>query len=163
MSRTPAEDRAHWERTADRMLLAVRPYATDRHALVRLPGVPSYNGPWSDGLEGFARTFLMAAFRLAGADGKDPHDLAGWYARGLAAGTDPADPERWPTFAECDQAKVEAASVALALHETRPWLWDRLDDRVRQQVLDWLAPMAGDPMPGNNWCTRRAGERSRRG
>ncbi|WP_371628137.1 DUF2264 domain-containing protein [Streptomyces sp. NBC_00341] len=151
MNRTPAEDRAHWERTADRMLLAVRPYATDEHALISLPGVPSHNGAHSDGLEGFARTFLLAGFRLAGAGGADPLDLAGWYAAGLAAGTDPANPERWPTFAERGQAKVEAASIAIALHETRPWIWDRLDDRVRQRVLDWLAPMVGDPMPGNNW------------
>ncbi|MFF2847905.1 DUF2264 domain-containing protein [Streptomyces sp. NPDC058001] len=151
MTRTPAEDRAHWERTADRLLLAVRPYATDRHALIRLPGVPSHNGERSDGLEGFARTFLLAGFRLAGAGGADPYDLAGWYAAGLAAGTDPGNPDRWPTFAECNQAKVEAASIALALHETRPWIWDRLDDQVRQRVLDWLAPMVGDAMPGNNW------------
>ncbi|MFC8823746.1 DUF2264 domain-containing protein [Streptomyces sp. NPDC057137] len=151
MNRTPAEDRAHWERTADRLLLAVRPYATDKHALIQLPGTPSHNGAHSDGLEGFARTFLLAGFRLAGAGGADPHDLADWYARGLAAGTDPSSPERWPTFAERNQAKVEAASIALALHETRPWIWDRLDDRVRSQVLDWLAPMVGDPMPGNNW------------
>ncbi|GGJ90319.1 hypothetical protein GCM10011583_22190 [Streptomyces camponoticapitis] len=151
MTRTPAQDRAHWERTADRLLLAVRPYATGEHALIQLPGTPSHNGVRSDGLEGFARTFLLAGFRLAGAGGADPHDLAGWYAAGLAAGTDPDNPERWPTFAECDQAKVEAASVALALHETRPWIWDRLDDKVRGRVLDWLAPMVGEPMPGNNW------------
>ncbi|MFE5038503.1 DUF2264 domain-containing protein [Streptomyces sp. NPDC056683] len=151
MNRTPAEDRAHWESAADRMLLAVRPYATEDHALVRLPGVPSANGELSDGLEGFARTFLLAGLRLAGAGGADPHDLAGWYAAGLAAGTDPGHPNRWPTFAERNQAKVEAASVALALHETRPWIWDRLDDRARQRILDWLAPMAGDAMPGNNW------------
>lgn len=151
MSRTPADNRAHWERTADRMLLAVRPYATDGHDLIHLPGVPSHNGAHSDGLEGFARTFLLAAFRLAGAAGADPHDLAGWYAAGLAAGTDPKNPERWPTFAECNQAKVEAASIALALHETRPWIWDRLEDEVRERVLEWLAPMVGDPMPGNNW------------
>ncbi|MFD3564769.1 DUF2264 domain-containing protein [Streptomyces sp. NPDC058686] len=151
MNRTPTEDRAHWERTADRMLLAVRPYATDEHALIDLPGVASHNGGLSDGLEGFARTFLLAGFRLRGAGGADPLDLAGWYAAGLAAGTDPKNPQRWPTFAECNQAKVEAASIALALHESRPWLWDRLDDQVRQQVLDWLAPMVGDPMPGNNW------------
>lgn len=151
MTRTPAEDRAHWERTADRLLLAVRPYATDEHALIQLPGTPSDNGARSDGLEGFARTFLLAGFRLAGAGGADRHDLAGWYAAGLAAGTDPDLPERWPTFAECGQAKVEAASIALALHETRPWIWDRLDDRVRGRVLDWLAPMVGDAMPGNNW------------
>ncbi|MEU4927385.1 DUF2264 domain-containing protein [Streptomyces yokosukanensis] len=151
MNRTPTEDRAHWERTADRMLLAVRPYAAADHALIHLPGVPSHNGAHSDGLEGFARTLLLAAFRLAGAAGDDPHDLAGWYAAGLAAGTDPNHPGRWPTFAESNQAKVEAASVALALHETRPWIWDRLDDRVRQNVLHWLAPMVGDAMPGNNW------------
>ncbi|MEV6116476.1 DUF2264 domain-containing protein [Streptomyces sp. NPDC052109] len=151
MSRTPAEDRAHWERTADRMLLAVRPYATGAHSLINLPGVPSHNGAHSDGLEGFARTFLLAGFRLAGARGQDPHDFAGWYAAGLAAGTDPKHPERWPVLAESNQAKVEAASIALALHETRRLLWDRLDDKVRQQVLDWLAPMVGDPMPGNNW------------
>ncbi|MBF9069155.1 DUF2264 domain-containing protein [Streptacidiphilus fuscans] len=149
--RTPAEDRAHWEQTADRLLLAVRPYATAGHALIGLPGVPSLNGTHSDGLEGFARTFLLAGFRLAGAGGADPHDLAGWYAAGLAAGTDAKHPERWPTFAEANQAKVEAASIALALHETRTWIWDRLDDRVRRQVLDWLAPMVGNLMPGNNW------------
>ncbi|MEV8417859.1 DUF2264 domain-containing protein [Streptomyces niveus] len=150
-ARTPAEDRAHWEQVADRLLLAVRPYATGTHALIDLPGTPSHSGAHSDGLEGFARTFLLAGFRLAGAGGADPHDIAGWYAAGLAAGTDPSNPERWPTFAECNQAKVEAASIALALHETRPWIWDRLDDRVRGRILDWLAPMVGDPMPGNNW------------
>ncbi|MFC5824157.1 DUF2264 domain-containing protein [Nonomuraea insulae] len=151
MNRTPAEDRAHWERTADELLLAVRPFATDGHSLIQLPGPPSINGVLSDGLEGFARTFLLAGFRLAGAGGEDPHDFAGWYAAGLAAGTDPDNPRRWPTFTECAQAKVEAASIVLALHETRPLIWDRLDDRVRQRVLDWLAPMVGDPMPGNNW------------
>ncbi|MCA1220426.1 DUF2264 domain-containing protein [Streptomyces sp. 8L] len=151
MTRTPAADRAHWERTADRLLLSVRPYATEHHALVNLPGVPSASGVWSDGLEGFARTFLLAGFRLRGADGADPHGIAEWYAAGLAAGTDPASPERWPTFAECNQAKVEAASIALALHETRPWIWDRLTDPVRQRVLDWLGLMVGTDMPGNNW------------
>ncbi|AEM83088.1 Uncharacterized conserved protein UCP014753 [Streptomyces violaceusniger Tu 4113] len=149
--RTPAEDRANWERTADDMLLAVRPYATEGHDLIHLPGRPSHNGAHSDGLEGFARTFLLAAFRLAGAAGADPHDLAGWYAAGLAAGTDPKNPDRWPAFAECNQAKVEAASIALALHETRPWIWERLEAKVRQRVLDWLAPMVGNLMPGNNW------------
>ncbi|MFJ4790027.1 DUF2264 domain-containing protein [Streptomyces sp. NPDC088794] len=151
MNRTPSEDRAHWEQTADRLLLSVRPYATDDHALIHLPGTASFNGRLSDGLEGFARTFLLAGFRLAGAGGHDPHDLAGWYAAGLAAGTDPHNSNRWPTFTECNQAKVEAASIALALHETRTLVWDRLDDRVRRQVLDWLAPMVGNVMPGNNW------------
>ncbi|GHJ41083.1 DUF2264 domain-containing protein [Streptomyces sp. TS71-3] len=144
-------DRARFERTADELLLAVRPYASEGRAQIRLPGVPSHNGTWSDGLEGFARTFLLAAFRLAGAGGADPHHLAEWYADGIRAGADPSSPERWPTFAESNQAKVEAASLALALHETRPWIWDRLPERTREQVLAWLGAMVGDAMPGNNW------------
>ncbi|MFC9647239.1 DUF2264 domain-containing protein [Streptomyces sp. NPDC056937] len=143
--------RADWERLADRLLLAVRPYASERHALIGLPGTASVNGSWSDGLEGFARTFLLAAFRLAGARGHDPHGLAEWYAAGIVAGVDPASEERWPTFAESNQAKVEAASIAIALHETRPWIWDRLPDRTRHQLHDWLGDMVGNTMPGNNW------------
>ncbi len=148
--------RAHWEAVADQLLLAVRPYASNGNALIALPGPASRSGPWSDGLEGFARTFLLAAFRLAGAGGRDPHGLAGWYAAGLAAGTDPASPQRWPRLDEVDQAKVEAASIAIALHETRPWIWDRLDDGVRARVLDWLAAYPGAWVPDNNWVWFRA-------
>ena len=148
--------RAHWEATADRMLLAVRPHAGPGNALVSLPGPDSRSGAWSDGVEGFARTFLLAAFRLAGAGGHDPHGLADWYATGIATGTNPASPRRWPRLDEIDQAKVEAASIAIALHETRPWIWDRLDDAVRERVLDWLAEFAGAWVPDNNWVWFRA-------
>jgi hypothetical protein len=148
--------RAHWEATADRMLLAVRPYAGPGNALISLPGPASRSGEWSDGLEGFARSFLLAAFRLAGAGGRDPHGLADWYAVGLATGTDPAAPRRWPRLDEIDQAKVEAASIAIALHETRPWIWDRLDGAVRARILDWLAAFTNARVPDNNWVWFRA-------
>jgi hypothetical protein len=144
--------RAHWEAAADRTLAAVRPYASPGHALVDLPGPPSISGRRSDGLEGFARTFLAAGFRLA-SQGTDRADgtLAEWYADGLAAGTDPGSPERWPRVTEVNQAKVEAASIALALHESRHVLWDKLDDGVRERVVTWLAEVIGQPYPACNW------------
>lgn len=148
--------RAHWEATADRMLLAVRLYAGPAHTLIDLPGPTSRSGRWSDGLEGFARTFVLAAYRLAGAAGTDPLGFADWYAEGLAAGTDPSSPSRWPRLDEVDQAKVEAASIAIALHQTRPWIWDRLDDAVRERILDWFARFAGAWVPDNNWVWFRA-------
>ena len=148
--------RAHWEETADRMLLAVRPYASPEPALISLPGPASRSGEWSDGLEGFARTFLLAAFRLAGARGEDRLGIARWYAAGLAAGTDPASRWRWPRPDEIPQARVEAASVAIALHETRPWIWDRLGDDVQARVLDWMAGMVAARVPDNNWVWFRA-------
>jgi hypothetical protein len=148
--------RADWEALADRTLAAVRPYATPDHALIHLPGPESRSGRWSDGLEGFARTFLLAGFRLARSGGRDPGGHAAWYAQGLAAGTDPDSPERWPELADCWQARVECASVALALHESRPWIWDRLDPRTQADVVRWMGAFVGLPIPDNNWTWFRA-------
>ncbi len=143
--------RERWLELADRMLAAVEPYRSPDGARVDLPGPASRYGPESDGLEGFARTFLIAGFRVAGERGADPGGLLDRYARGLAAGTDPRSPERWPRPDELGQAKVEAASIALVLQLTRPWLWDRLDDGVRARTVDWLATVVGQEYPPINW------------
>ena len=143
--------RERWLATADGLLDAVRPYASPGGALITLPGPVSGSGTWSDGLEGYARTFLLAAFRLRGEDGRDPRGLLERYADGLRHGTDPAGPERWPRVDERRQAVVEAASVAIGLSETRPWLWDRLDESTRQRTVDWLAGVVGTRGYTNNW------------
>jgi hypothetical protein len=143
--------RAHWEAIADRLLDALTPYASPGLAQYRLPGPPSHSGPWSDGLEGFARSFLLAAFRIAGSGGQGVSGLIERYAAGLTAGTDPRGPDRWPPITDRSQPMVEAASLAIALHETRPWIWDRLDDRVRQRVADWLGGFVGAVVNDSNW------------
>lgn len=176
--RLPAEDRtlsprtgwtrAHWEAVADRLLDALVPHATPEFAQYRLPGRASRSGTHSDGLEGFARSFLLAAFRIAGAHtggqpagagvratgpagGAGVEALVDRYARGLAAGTDPEGDERWPEITERSQPMVEAASIAIGLHETRPWIWDRLDGKVRQHVVDWFTGFVGKHPVDNNW------------
>ncbi|MGW5638078.1 DUF2264 domain-containing protein [Streptomyces sp. NPDC003832] len=132
--------RAHWEAAADRLLAAVEPYATADRALYHLPGDrQSFSGRLSDGLEGYARTLLLAAFRRDGT-------ALERYADGLAAGTAGV----WPRIEHRGQPLVEAASVALALRLTRPLLWDRLDDPVRQRTADWLADaLSAEPWPCN--------------
>ncbi|MFC4009147.1 DUF2264 domain-containing protein [Nonomuraea purpurea] len=143
--------RAHWESVADHLLESVVPYATDDFAQFRLPGKASRSGRVSDGLEGFARTFLLAGLRIAGAGGDVPPALLERYAAGLVAGTDPAHPYAWPELSDMSQPLVEAASVALALHETRPWLYDRLSPAQQERVLAWLAGFVGRCTPANNW------------
>ena len=143
--------RAHWEALADRQLQALVPYATPRFAQYRLPGRGSWSGVVSDGLEGFARSFLLAAFRIAGAAGDADPALVERYALGLAAGTDRDSGEAWPELTDCSQQMVEAASIAVGLHETRPWLWDRLDTGVRERVVDWLSGFVGARTWDNNW------------
>lgn len=163
----PAEDRspspftgftrAHWEAAADGLLKAAWQWATPGSALLDLPGRPSASGVRSDGLEGYARTFLAAAFRVAGADGKDPHGWLDRYADGLAAGTRTPgrdDTESWPLIRDhtvFGQPMVESASVAIGLRLTRPWLWDRLDPAVQDRTEEWLrGALRHTPAP-NNW------------
>ncbi|MFJ6675118.1 DUF2264 domain-containing protein [Actinosynnema sp. NPDC091369] len=144
--------RADWAAAADAVLRAVRPFASPGRARITLPGPAGGYGTDVDGLEGFARTFLLAGFRIAGERGADPDNLTEFYAEGIATGTDPAAPDRWVRLDEHPQAKVEAASLALALDLTRPWLWDRLDPAVQERVVAYLAPAVGDPTyPRINW------------
>jgi hypothetical protein len=134
------------------MLRAVRPFASPGHARISLPGRPGGYGADVDALEAFARTFLLAAFRITGERGADPDNLADWYAAGIAAGTDPDSPERWVRLDEHPQAKVEAASLCLALDMTREWLWDRLPSAVQERTIEYLAPAVGDQTyPRINW------------
>ncbi|MGQ4511635.1 DUF2264 domain-containing protein [Streptomyces sp. DW26H14] len=146
--------RAHWEALADALLDGVAPYASPRGAQYRLPGRGSWSGVALDGLEGFARTFLLAAFRIAGArgaGGAGVERLVERYTRGLDAGTDPASGEAWPALTDCSQQMVEAASVAVALHETKPWIWDRLEAPVQARVVAWLSGFNGARTWDNNW------------
>ncbi|MFD3521625.1 DUF2264 domain-containing protein [Streptomyces sp. NPDC058653] len=143
--------RAHWESVADQLLDALVPYASPGRALYRLPGRTSSSGELSDGLEGYARSFLLAAFRIAGARGQVDEALIERYAAGLAAGTDPSSGEAWPPLADRTQPMVEAASIAIGLHETRPWIWDRLDTRVQERVAEWLGGFIGRRTHDNNW------------
>jgi len=146
-------DRARWLSTADRLLDGVAPFRSRDGARITPPGPEGGYGRAVDGLEGFARTFLLAALRLRGADpDEDLDDLADAYRRGVVAGVDPASPERWVRLEEHGQAKVEAASIALALDLTRPHVWDRLDPTTRDRVIGYLAPVVGDDSyPATNW------------
>ena len=153
--------RSHWEAVADHLIRAAARYAGPEQALVTFPGSrSSVSGPRSDGLEGFARTFLLAAFRVAGAAGADPDRVLERYASGLVAGTatpttdrglGSADPVSWPVIGDHSQALVEAASIAVGLRLTRPWLWDRLDEPARQPIVAWLERGLRARPFDNNW------------
>ncbi|MFC0542469.1 DUF2264 domain-containing protein [Kutzneria chonburiensis] len=149
--------RRHWEAVADGLVEAAWRWASPHGALLDLPGPPSSNGVRSDGLEGYARTFLAAAFRIAGAGGDDPHGWLERYAEGIGAGTRTPgrdDAESWPVILDHDvagQPMVESASVALGLRLTRPWLWDRLDEPTQDRVEYWLRGALRHVPSPNNW------------
>ena len=98
--------RAYWTAYADRLLAGARVYASANHARITPPGAEGGYGEAVDGLEGFARTFLLAGFRLMGERGEGLQDLADFYAQGIRAGVDPDAPDRWVRLDEHPQAKV---------------------------------------------------------
>ncbi|MCX2947435.1 DUF2264 domain-containing protein [Lentzea sp. NEAU-D7] len=137
--------REHWVATADDLLAAAWRYASPDQAFLDLPGRPSRSGVRSDGLEGYARTFLAAAFRTA--HGEDPHHWLERYAAGLAAGT----AGEWPAIFDVGQPMVESASVALGLRLTKPWLWDVLPEAVQDRAEAWLREALRRVPAANNW------------
>ncbi|MDP3953133.1 DUF2264 domain-containing protein [Microbacterium sp.] len=137
---------------ADRLLAGSRHWASPNFARITPPGTEGGYGTAVDGLEGFARTFLLAGFRIAGARGAGVDGLIADYTRGVIAGVDPDAADRWVRLDEHPQAKVEAASIALILDMTREWIWDRLDAVTQQRVIDYFAPAVGDDSyPQTNW------------
>lgn len=143
--------RAHWVALADRLLTGLAPYVSGHGARIDLPGRGSWSGRVLDGLEGYARSSLIAAARIAATQGRGCDEIVARYARGLAAGAPAGGPEAWPRITDCSQQMVEAAMVAISLHESRPWLWDELDERTQQGVVDWLSGFVGARTWDNNW------------
>ena len=144
--------RTHWVGLAEQLLSAARRYGTDDHARIHFPGAVGGYGHDVDGLEGFARTFLAAGFLAAGSKGQNLGPLE-WYASGFRHGPDPtlSPSQRWVRPSEHDQAKVEACSLALILHMTRPYFWDWFDARTKEMTVDYLAEWIHASYPKNNW------------
>lgn len=144
--------RAQWLAFADRLLAGARGFASPGAARITPPGAEGGYGRDVDGLEGFARTLLIAGFRIAGARGEAVDELIEFYRRGIVTGVDPGAQDRWVRLDEHPQAKVEAASIALVLDMTRPWIWETLDATTQQRVIDYFAPAVGDASyPRTNW------------
>lgn len=151
--------RARWEAVADHWLLTARQHASPAGGLITPPGRPSAAGLRSDGIEGFARSFLIAAALLAGRP-EDPHDHLGWYIRGLTAATDPDGPDRWGRAIGVDEIRqwngtpqpiVEAANLAFGLALSRNRVWNHLDDSTRERLAAWLEHHAKKHGSDNNW------------
>ena len=126
------------------------PYRSPGGALYRFPGPrPSDNGSHVDAFEGFARSFLLAAFRIPLAEPGRADQLADRYAAGIAAGT--AGREAWPRLSGLTQPLVEASAVALGLLQTMPSVWPRLGEAARQRLVDYLLDARDAPRPTGNW------------
>jgi hypothetical protein len=132
-------------------------YRTPKAERAHYPGLPSGSGRRSDGLEGYARMFPLAAAWLASGRAPQietatgPLDLAEVFTRGLVTGTDPASPDYWGPITDFSQTLVESADIALGLWLARKEVWAKLSPAEQQQVVSWLMQALGSQPYDGNW------------
>jgi len=134
--------RAHWLAAADRILDAAWARATEQGAMVDFGSGTGIVSSRMDLLEGFARSFLLAALRIAG----DPEGTGSLVQRYADAFRYATAQRVWPDLTDHSQATVEAASIAIGLHLTRDTVWAALGDDTRGAVHSWFAQARG------TWC-----------
>ena len=133
-----------------------RPRAAPPPATRRItpPGAEGGYGRAVDGLEGFARTFLLAGFRIAGDAGQRPR-----RARRLLPPRhrDRRRPGRRRTagcaWTSTRRPRSRPPPSRSILDMTRPWIWDRLDARRRRSASSTTSPRswATTTYPQTNW------------
>jgi len=113
---------------ADGMLRLGPPLCLDGHARITLPGTGAATAA-VDGLEGFARTFLLAGFRLAGSAARTPAEPGRWYAEGICRGhRTPSSPTAVGSPSRARVSQGEAARSAHPGHD-QALDWTRLNPR----------------------------------
>ncbi|KAL4933795.1 DUF2264 domain-containing protein [Aspergillus undulatus] len=171
-SDNPLRTHADLTRAAIALVKPLHAYFSPGKAFIRLP--ISTGTHFDDGaaqLEGFARPLWVIAGLLhslepdsgslsdqcQNADGGEDigretiHAVTHPWITGLAAGTEPSNPEYWGEIRDGDQRMVEAEVIAVALLFAPDALFHSQSESVRGNIIYWLRGINGKEMPLNNW------------
>ncbi|MBQ9765532.1 MAG: DUF2264 domain-containing protein [Lachnospiraceae bacterium] len=123
-------------------------YSGGRAHLVLGANTAGY-GNYIAGMEGFSRVLwgLVPFWHGGGVD----DDFAEIYRIGLISGTDPHSAEYWGDLGHRDQRMVEMAAISYGILLTPEYLWEPLDDRAKQNLVNWMSQVNMYDMPENNW------------
>lgn len=152
------ETRSYWLTVLEKVALPVLDSLAKRRLKKVMPVKAAYPGDRAKytHLEAFGRLLAGIAPWL-GATGLDQsegtrqgHLLNLTYAS-LDAATDPRSPD-FMNFSDGNQPLVDAAFLAEGILRARDALWNRLDQRVKRQLIDALKSSRSIPTPDkNNW------------
>lgn len=127
-------------------------YGNTDKGLIFIPGKISKNGKDSDGLEGVARTFLLFSFLSSGEKELRDSYEANWFVECFERIASLSANNQWVKLTEVNQAKVEAALLALGFDISRKWIWDRLSYKSKSYIINWMIPAVGNKnYPPKNW------------
>ena len=127
----------------------LKPYYSAGGARLHLGETGVTYGQAAIELEAFSRPlWALVPFWVGG--GSDP-EFEDIYRRGLAAGSDPENPEYWGECKDYDQCFVEMAAIACGLLNAPEKLWDPLSGAEKQNLARWLDQINHHQIPECNW------------
>ena len=100
-------------------------------------------------MEAFARP-LWGLIPFWAGGGSEP-EFEEFYRKGLAAGTDPENPEYWHSCRDYDQKFCEMAAIAFGLLFCPEKLWDPLSDTEKDNLIEWLWEINRHECCACNW------------
>ncbi len=149
--------RKHWEEAFFVLMKGIVDNASEGGARQRIPGQRSHHGRLADELEGFTRSGFMAGPWLYRSNtgkytiGDEEVDVAGFYRKGILAGTNPNHPEYWGDVVDYAQHLVECAALSWFLYLSRKHVWDQFSDSEKKQVAEYLYQCTQVKYHHNNW------------
>ena len=127
----------------------LKPYYSAGGARLHLGDTGVTYGQAAIELEAFSRPlWALVPFWMGG--GSDP-EFEAVYRRGLAAGSDPENPEYWGSCKDYDQCFVEMAAIACGLLNAPDKLWAPLSGAEKQNLARWLDQINHHQIPECNW------------
>ena len=127
----------------------LKPYYSAGGARLHLGETGVTYGQAAIELEAFSRPlWALVPFWMGGGSDPEFEDIYRW---GLAAGSDPENPEYWGECKDYDQCFVEMAAIACGLLNAPEKLWDPLSDAEKQNLARWLDQINHHQIPECNW------------
>lgn len=125
------------------------PYYSEEKAAIDLGATATNYDKRAIGLETFSRPLWgLVPFWAGGGCAPEFEEL---YRKGLAAGSDPENPEYWGGFHTFDQRFVEMAAISYGLILTPEKVWDPLSETEKNHLADWLYGINKYELPVCNW------------
>lgn len=143
------KNREQFEQLLLQFLTPLKHYYSKENAQLNLgvnAAVYDRSAAWT---EGFSRPLWGLVPYWAG--GSREGTFESIYLKGLAAGTDPSNPEYWGGFTDVDQRFVEMAAIAYAILITPEVIWEPLSSKERTQLAQWLNGINHHECPPCNW------------
>lgn len=150
-SNNPFESRDDVVRATEALLKPLVQYFSPAKARVKIPvATGTHFDETAAQLEGFARPLWAVGALLM--SGSPDWNLTQPWIDGFEAGVDPNHPEYWGAIEDYDQRMVEAEMISFALLAApRHILWERLNAKTQQNLIQWLSRLNEKKVHPANW------------